>query len=205
MKLPTLVLPLVLGLVPLTETAGLAAPATHATDLAKLVKVGTTFVVEMADHDADDAYTLHVDNLTKGLTWTWSLAGAHDRGTVSTDDASLKTAHTVAFIGQGNVSPSRKEGISTPPFLLGRDQASGLRQGKASAFSVYDVKDGQLKLAGTEARSVKVDGKATAVAATKATDGKTTIWFVDDPVWPILVAATFDGNNFITLTEIHTK
>lgn len=184
-----------------------AAPAPPPdVNLAKLMADGTAFVCEMADSNAKDSYTMKVVSMKKGLTWDWwtgSDPTAGDHGTVKTDERSLKSAKGVAFISQGHVTP--KKAKATPPFLISRSAAKALRDGKPVKLGIYDIKGDELKPAGTETKTVTVDGTESSVSTMKAEGDKVTVWIADDPKWPVLVAASFDGDDYIKLTEVHTS
>jgi hypothetical protein len=175
-------------------------------NLSKLVRAGASFVDEMADDNAKNSYTVHVDAMKKGLTWSWQSGPEDDasRGTVKTDDTSLKTGRTISFISQGIMMPEG-DGKATPPFLLSRAVAKALRSGKVAKVSVLNVVDSALRKDGTEVKGVLVDGKPRTVPTIRATDGQTTLWFAADPQWPVLLLVVFNGENYIELKEVNTK
>lgn len=184
-----------------------AAPAGPLVELPKLVQTGATFVEDMTTKDGKDTYFVSVDGMKRGVAWTWK-AGEDDsaaHGSVKTSDAWLKSASEVVFFSQGAISPSGKKAKAVPPFLLSRNAAKALRAGKAAKLSVFDVKDAEVKPDGNEVKSIVVDGTPSTVSTLRATDGKTTFWFADDPKWPVLVAASFDDGNSIELKEVRTK
>jgi hypothetical protein len=160
----------------------------------------------MVDDHGKNNYVVHVDALKKGLTWSWESGPEDDdaRGTVKTDEASLKVGRTISFISQGTMMPEGN-GKATPPFLLSRAVARTLRSGKVAKVSVLDVVDSALRKDGTEVTGVLVDGKPRTVSTIRATDGQTTVWFANDPQWPVLLMVVFNGENYIELKEVNTK
>lgn len=176
-------------------------------NLSKLVRAGASFVDEMADDSEKNSYIVHVDAVKKGLTWSWQTGPDDDptSGTVKTDDASLKTGHTISFISQGTMMPEGKGVRATPPFLLSRSVAKTLRSGRVAKISVMDVADSPLRKDGTEVKGVLVDGKPRTVSTIRATDGQTTVWFANDPQWPVLLMVVFNGENYIELKEVNTR
>jgi hypothetical protein len=184
-----------------------APPPPPSVDLPKLVADGTTFIEELDEKDTKGRYFISVDSLKKGLTWTWKTGedASATRGTVKTAESSLQGARDIALIVNGKVMPKNKKEKSTPPFLLSRSIEKVLKEGKAAKVELPGLKAQELKSDGTEVRNVNVDGTVSTVSTMRATNGHVTIWYADDPQWPVLVSLTSDDGDSIELTEVHTR
>src|SRR5579883_1837098 len=176
-------------------------------DLAALIRLGTQLTCEMADFDSCDTYQIQIEAVAKDgseLACHWKLDGCNDNGEIKVDQQTLASANTVATISQGTVMPDPKEAKALPPFLVSRDLASALRNGKPGKIQIAGLSD-EVEPVGSEQRKIQVDGQTVKVTALEASGEEITLWIFDDPVWPILLAAEFEGDNYTMLKSITSK
>jgi hypothetical protein len=167
----------------------------------------------MADFDASDAYLLDITSLfPTGLEYCWRWAsdrGAKEPpiGTHRAPTKALEKGDHLGFLSQGSLSPFDKKELTraTPPFVVSRAIHAALSAGGTAPLTIYGG-EGQMAKRGTKARSITVNGKPYKVRALLAEDEGDdlglTLAILDDADFPMVIEATFQDDNHLTLEEI---
>lgn len=189
-------------------------------DTRTLIRPGTLLVCAMADFDAADGYLIRLDEVGDVIRFSHGFCDEEEveweeaeelEESVAVATSAVEGAAEVMFLSQG--SPSSEEDTDgepfkncTPPFLLSRRLLAAIKAREAVALTIYG-ETARLTADGDETVQIKVNGEERDVSVKVARDEENgmTVRVLDDPTWPLLLSAEFQGDNYIRLVEIRTS
>jgi hypothetical protein len=190
-----------------------SAPTLDPAALRPLCRPGTRFTYAMADFDASDTYLLDITSLTpEGIEYAWRWASDRDvkerpLGAHRAPAKALEKGDHLGFLSQGSLSPfdEKEQARATPPFMVSRAIHAALIAGGTAPLTIYGG-EGQMAKRGTNARSITVNGQTYKVEALLAEDEGDDLGLMlailDDADFPMVIEATFQDDNHVTLEEI---